>query len=165
MAVKKKAESKKPSVKKVGGKVKPKKGPSRPPVIVTKAILKKVEKFAARGLTTKQIAHNLGWGPATYFNKRKEYPELAEAFERGKASGVHEIANALFKNAKDGDTQAQKYYLNNRDSTNWKEKRNHELSGPSGGAIQVEEKTTITHEMSLTEASKAYASEVLSQDD
>ena len=90
--------------------------------LITKEVIRKAEKHAAQGLSREQIAHVLGLGVSTLYEKLNDYPELLEAINRGKSKGLEQITNALFKKATGGDVTAQKYYLNNRDNDRWKDR-------------------------------------------
>jgi hypothetical protein len=68
------------------------------------------------------------------------HPEISESIQRGRQKGVATITNKLFKKAKDGDMGAIKYYLNNVDRENWKERQD----TTHGGSIGV-----MTHEEAL----------------
>ena len=85
-------------------------------------LCKKAESLAAQGLTMDQIAQTLGMGRTTLYEKVKEYPYFSDAIEQGRSKGIAQVTNALFKKATDGDVSAQKYYLNNRDNKNWKDR-------------------------------------------
>lgn len=93
----------------------------RPPFEITEDVLKKVETFAAQGLTREQIAHCLDVAPSTLYKKKAQNIELTEAIEAGKAKGVATISNALFGTAKEGHFPAQRYYLQNRAPEAWKD--------------------------------------------
>jgi len=95
----------------------------RPKFEITPDVCKKAETLAAQGLTLEQTAHTLGISYQTLNEKKKQFSEFSDAIARGKAKGVATITNALFQKAKNGDVQAQKYYLNNRDSNNWSDKQ------------------------------------------
>jgi transcriptional regulator with XRE-family HTH domain len=110
----------------------------RPLFEITEAVCKKAESLAAQGLTQLQIASVLGMGQSTLYEKLKAYPEFLEAITVGKAKGITQVTNALFKKAVDGDVSAQKYYLNNRDNGNWKDRIDNTHSGPDGGPIQTD---------------------------
>lgn len=109
----------------------------RPKFKITKAVCKKAKKLASRGLTQKQIASVLGMGETTFYEKLKEYPEFLKAVDDGRAEGIKQVSNALFKNCIKGDTGAQKYYLNNRDNHNWKDRVENTHQGPDGGPIPI----------------------------
>ena len=94
----------------------------RPKIEITKELCKKAEKLSAQGLTREQIAQVLGMGVSTLYEKLNKYSDLLEAIEEGKAKGIATVTNALFKKATEGDVPAQKYYLNNRDNRNWKDR-------------------------------------------
>ena len=100
----------------------------RPLIEITNALCKKAEKLAGQGLTIDQISTYLGMGTATLYEKVNKYPEFSDAITRGRAKGIDKITNALFDKALDGDVQAQKYYLNNRDNKNWRDRHEHTLN-------------------------------------
>ena len=105
----------------------------RPPFEINDTVCKKAEALAAQGLTMDQIAAVLGIGVRTVYEKQAEYPQFSQAITDGRAKGIATISNALFQNAKKGDTQAQKYYLNNRDKDNWKDRVHNQTDVTSGG--------------------------------
>ena len=100
----------------------------RPPFEITDDVLKKVERYAAQGLADYQIGLLLGLHKATMVEKKKDFPEFSEAIEQGRAKGIGTITNSLFNAASGGDVGAMKYFLNNRDKGNWKDKINHDLT-------------------------------------
>lgn len=83
----------------------------RPPITITQEIIKLAEELAERGLTNAQIAHHLGMGESTFYEKKNEFPEFSEACERGKAKGIQQVASALFEKALSGDVRAMMFYL------------------------------------------------------
>lgn len=58
-----------------------------------------IEKWSRQGLTEIQICKNLGLAINTLNEYKKQYPELADALKRGRATIVAEIENALVKRA------------------------------------------------------------------
>ena len=112
----------------------------RPLIEITPEICKKAEQLAAQGLIMTQIAAVLGMGERTLYEKVENYPQFSQAIEAGRAKGIAQVTNALFKKATEGDTAAQKYYLNNRDKPNWKDRIESTVQGSDGGPIKV---TTI----------------------
>jgi IS30 family transposase len=83
----------------------------------------KVEQFASRGLSTTQIAHNLGVGRSTLYDHMRENSAISDAIDRGRAKGIAAVANALFEAAVTrGNYQAQQFYLRNRDPERWKDR-------------------------------------------
>lgn len=82
-----------------------------------------VEGWARDGLTNEQIAEKLGINPDTLYQYQKKYPEFSESLKKGKEIIDFEVENALLKNALDGNVTAQIYWLNNRKSKQWKNKR------------------------------------------
>lgn len=126
---------------------------------VTPAVIRKVERLAARGLTIIQIGISLGWSEDTIHRKKKEDSELSEAIKRGQSKGIETVSNSLFKNANGfnyketheeakadekgkitkhkkvikkrclPNTTAQIFYLKNRDPEHWQDKHDHTIQG------------------------------------
>lgn len=86
---------------------------------ITPEIIKQAEKLAARGLTMEQIAHSVGMGTSTLYDKAVKNLELAEAIKKGRARGIATVANSLYEAAKNGNTTAQIFYLKCR--AQWRE--------------------------------------------
>lgn len=100
----------------------------RPLIEITPELCKQAEKLAAQGLTMDQIALTLNMGKTTLYEKVNKYTEFSDAIEAGRGKGIAAITNALFKKAKEGDVAAQKYYLNNRDNQNWKDRHDYNIA-------------------------------------
>lgn len=96
-----------------------------------------VEGWARDGLTNEQIAQNLGINPDTLYKYQKTYPEFSEALKKGKEIVDYEVENALLKNALEGNTTAQIYWLNNRKPDKWRNKRNEEDSNTSQSLAEM----------------------------
>ncbi len=94
----------------------------RPPIEITPELCQKAESLAAQGLTMDQIASVLGMSRGTVYDKQANFPDFSDAIQAGRDKGIAQVTNALFKKATDGDIAAQKYYLNNRDNGNWKDR-------------------------------------------
>ncbi len=82
-----------------------------------------VEGWARDGLTDEQIANNLGISKTTFYKFKDEHSELSEVLKKGKEVVDYEVENALLKNALEGNTTAQIYWLNNRKPKQWRNKR------------------------------------------
>ena len=89
----------------------------------------KVETFAAQGLTMDQIASCIGVSTSTLYNRMGSEVEVLEAIKRGRAKGIATVSNALFQSAKGGNVTAQIFYLKNRQPEEWRDRRDHEISG------------------------------------
>lgn len=101
----------------------------RPPIEITQEMCDKAEALAAQGLSRDQIADVLGFSRTTLFNKMNENSDFLDAIKRGSSKGVATIANALFQSAKGGNTTAQIFYLKNRAPVDWRDRRDHTISG------------------------------------
>lgn len=92
--------------------------------------LLKLEGWARDGLTDEQIVENIGITAATLYEWKKRFSDISEALKKGKEVVDFEVENALFKNAINGDTTAQIFWLKNRRPDKWRDKQNIELSKP-----------------------------------
>ncbi len=81
--------------------------------------LELVEQYASEGLSEIQIAESFGVSRATIQRNKAEDEAFAAAYKRGQASGVQKVANALFRQAMNGNTTAQIFFLKAR--AGWKE--------------------------------------------
>lgn len=95
-----------------------------------------VEKLASQGLNKAQVAAMCGLGESQWYVREQEAPEISEAYKRGKAKGVLTISNALFEQAKSGNTTAQIFYL--KCNGGWRENTRVEITGADGGAVKHE---------------------------
>ena len=121
--------SKKATVKKKAtGK---KRGPKK-----TEIDLVKVEKLASQGLNKSQVAAMCGLKESQWYARENENPEITEAYKRGKAKGVLTISNALFEQARSGNTTAQIFFL--KAQGGWRENIRLEHTGPDGEPIKQE---------------------------
>jgi len=106
---------------------KPKK-PGRKPIVID---LDKVEQLAARGLGPTQIARALGISWDTLDRNRKRNAEFEDTLKRGRAKGLAQVTNSLFKSATEsGNVTAQIFYLKNQDPSTWSDRQevNHNLN-------------------------------------
>ena len=117
--------------------------------------LVEIEAWNRDGLTDEQICKNLGIVKDTFYKYKEKYTDFSDALKKGKEVADIEVENALFKRAigytykevtkevKDidgkkstfikevtkvvpGDVAAQIFWLKNRKSNNWKDKRENE---------------------------------------
>lgn len=79
-----------------------------------------IERLASLGLTDEQIAHQLGVCRQTLSEKKRDYPDIADAIRRGRASGIEEVADALKQKAQAGDTSAMIFFL--RSKAGWSDR-------------------------------------------
>lgn len=73
-----------------------------------------VEKLAAFGVNTRDIAAILEVSPNYFGKARVRDKNLREAWARGKAKGVSKMSQKLFQTGMNGDVQAMKYYLSRK---------------------------------------------------
>jgi len=84
------------------------------PWIPTAEDIEKAESLASRGMDQQDIAHCLGIGVSTYYDKKNSYPELEDAIKRGKAKGIAHVTEKLINNIDIGSVPAQIFYLKAR---------------------------------------------------
>ena len=131
--------------------------------------VKQAEKLCKLGATDLDIAQFFEVHTATIYRWKLEYPEFSEALKRGKEQADELVEDRLFKRATgyshdatkifqyEGapitvayiehhapDTTACIFWLKNRRPDRWRDVKAQEISGPSGGPVQLEEvKRTI----------------------
>ena len=83
----------------------------RPEFEITKEVIDQAELLASQGLTQHQIALALGMGESTLYEKKRNFPEFAQAIKAGKAKGVAMVAEKLMEKAMAMDTTSILFYL------------------------------------------------------
>jgi hypothetical protein len=96
---------------------------------ITKEGLTKLEGWARDGLTDEQIAYNMGINPATLYTYKKKYDKIDKSLKKGKEVVDYLVENALLKQALEGNTTAQIFWLKNRRPDKWRDKQQIEHSG------------------------------------
>jgi len=119
--------------------------------------------MAQQGATDREVAEALDIAEGTLYRWKHEHPEFSEALKLGKEAADNRVEQSLYRRAVgysfdsikimqyEGDVViepfvehvppdvgAQKFWLTNRRGRDWREKREHELSGPNGGPMQLE---------------------------
>ena len=67
-----------------------------------KCNLEQLTNWAANGCTDKEIAHNMGIHPSTYYDWIPKHPEISDAVEKGREMCYVAVENAFFKRAVGG---------------------------------------------------------------
>lgn len=122
---------------------------------LTEEGLLKIEGWARDGLTDEQISNNMGISRSTLNEWKKKYPDISDTLKRGKEVIDRQVENALLKRALgysydettyeniggamqvtkvitkevSPDTTAQIFWLKNRKPTEWRDKRETQISG------------------------------------
>ena len=144
--------------------------------------LLKLEGWARDGLVDEQIAKNMDIAPSTLYEWKKKYSDISEALKKGKEVVDRQVENALLKRAlgykydevtkemlADGsgqmaitkivkkevqpDTTAQIFWLKNRKPSEWRDKRETEISG----SMDVSQQYESMSDEELDEVVKTYA--------
>jgi len=74
-------------------------------------LLAELEDLTRCGLTDGQVAHCLNVSAPTLQKHKLESEEVSNALQRGRSKGIQRVANRLFEDALEGNTTAQKFYL------------------------------------------------------
>ena len=90
-------------------------------------VLKRAGKLAGLGLSNDQIALCLDMSRSTFYKNLKKNRDFRDTLKRGRSKAVMEISNALYESAREGNTQAQIYFLRCRDPENWNVKAKMDL--------------------------------------
>lgn len=112
--------------------------------------LETIKGWARNGLSNEQIARNLGVAESTFYEYKKQYPELEEALRRGVEDAIMEVENALFKSAcgfyydeevafKNGtvtkvtkyckpNTTSMIFFLKNKAPDKWRDRQEHDIN-------------------------------------
>src|SRR5690349_7055142 len=80
---------------------------------ISPELIKEVEEMSADGMTQFHIAGYFGMHQSTWFERCKIFPELSEAYFRGKSKGVKFVTGLLKKLMEDGNERAIMFYLKN----------------------------------------------------
>jgi len=93
--------------------------------------------WARNGLTDEQIAFNMGINVSTIYEYKNRYPEIAEALKESKEEADLAVENALYKKALSGSEASMFFWLQNRQSARWKDRRNISIGGEESKTITV----------------------------
>lgn len=135
-------------------------------------------KLVALGATEKQTADFFGVALSTFYRWRIEHEDFAKAVAYGRRERDNQVERSLFERAvgyshaeekvfcQQGeifthtvtkhyppDTGAMIFWLKNRRPEEWKDRREHEVTGPEGAAIAVKK---IDNRMSERDAATIY---------
>ena len=71
-----------------------------------------IEECGRRGLSFAQIAGLMGISQKRFFAHRQRFPEIEEAFYRGRSRGISKVAETLYEAATSGEDMAStRFYL------------------------------------------------------
>ena len=102
-------------------------GGGRPPVVFDEAQTAQVEALAAV-LSKGQMADYFGISENTFREIEERQPEVSEAYKRGKAKAIGNVAKNLISQAQMGNITAAIFYL--KTQAGWKEDKESERDLP-----------------------------------
>lgn len=110
--------------KKIAKKKQPAKRGPKPKYLdwITPHGLTLITGWARNGLTSQEIAKNVGIHPSTLCVWQNQFPEIDKAIKNGKEFSDLAVENALFNKAIRGDVGAICFYLKNRKPEKWRDK-------------------------------------------
>lgn len=125
-------------------------------------------KLCRLGATDKELADFFEVSEQTINTWKQKHPEFLESLKQGKMLADAEVADKLYQRAigyshpaekifnNNGeelrvpftehyppDTTAALFWLKNRQPEKWRDRQQHELSGPDGGPIVTEDRTPL----------------------
>ena len=107
----------------------------RPPHVPTKDLRTIVELLVASGVSNANIAQKLKISVNTL---KKHYPdELENGWTTGVLDATQTVFDEIRSKTSDKRLDAAKFFLSRRGRGLWSETKQHEISGPGGGAIPV----------------------------
>lgn len=90
--------------------------------------MEKIEKWSKEGLTMKQIAHNLGISPSTFYKYKAGNKEFKDTVKKGRQESIEILENSMYKNAVGYEVTVKKHaklkhceYENGKKIKEWEE--------------------------------------------
>ena len=102
-------------------------GGGRPPVVFTAEQTAQVFALASF-LTKSQMADYFGICENTLREVEKRQPEVSEAYKKGRANTIVDVAGNLINKAKEGDTTSQIFFL--KTQAGWREDKEEAVEIP-----------------------------------
>jgi hypothetical protein len=106
----------------------------RPKWTPTEEDIKRVEKYAAHGLSREQIACFFDKNRDTIFERMKDNPAFSDAIKKGDAMAAGTLLDSYWKRVKSGSDACIIFGLKTR--LGWKETQVVESTGKNGGPVQ-----------------------------
>ncbi len=100
--------------------------------------LKKVEEYAQVCDNEEEIALALGISYSTLRRRKRDYEQFEQSIKKGKAKANAFVGGKLMQLVKEGNPAAIIFYMKSR--CGWRETVRQELTGPTGGAVNIETK-------------------------
>jgi hypothetical protein len=88
-----------------------------------------VAEYSSAGMTDMEIADAFGVSVVTLWRWQGKYPEFRSALKEHKEIADNRVVKTLYEKALSGDTTAMIFWLKNRNSQQWRDRTQHELSG------------------------------------
>jgi hypothetical protein len=104
-------------------------------------LLERTTKLCLLGYTDAELADSLGVCEATINNWKNAHPQFLEAIKSGKENADCEVASALFERAKTTSDTAAIFWLKNRKSKSWADRK--EVTGADGGPVAFTVKSIL----------------------
>jgi hypothetical protein len=107
----------------------------RKPKTLSKEERAQVERLASV-LSQEQMADYFGLAGNTFRAMMEREPDISEAYKRGRAKAIRDVAEGLIAKARGGDTASAIFFL--KTQAGWRETDRLEVSGVNGAPIRVE---------------------------
>lgn len=106
---------------------------------MTDKVKEQAVKLALMGLTDDKMADIIGVVHSTFQKWKLDDPDFSDSLKEAKDHSDSNVVQSLYQKACGGDTTAMIFWLKNRQRHSWRDKVDHEMSGPDGGAIKIED--------------------------
>jgi hypothetical protein len=84
------------------------------------------------GLSNDQLADNIGIDRSTFYRWKNDNKDFRDILKEDREYVLGSVVNVLYQKALEGDMNAIKFILTNRQRKEWREKQEVELSGEVG---------------------------------
>ena len=109
-------------------------GPGQPKKTLSDAHRAEVETLAAV-LSVEQMSAYFGICSNTFTAMCERDPTILEAYKRGKAKAIENVAQGLVQKALAGDTTSAIFFL--KTQARWRETERHEITGADGAPLEL----------------------------
>ena len=104
---------------------------------MTQAIKDRIIGSMAAGADVVMAAQVNGVSKSTIYNHREKDQAFADAMDEQRAKIDQEVVESLLAEAKAGNVTAMIFWLKNRRSDEWRDRRQHEITGADDGPVVI----------------------------
>lgn len=117
--------------------------PAGRPTKYDEALCEKAVAFMAEGYSLTALAGEFDVSRDTVYEWQQQHEEFSDAIKRGRAKGARFWENKLRSAESSPQVTSSIFALKNRAADDWRDKVDHEMSGPNGGPIETKDASTL----------------------